>query len=231
MRRYRFTRIAEDDEEFPMTEQQYMDFRSKYLDIHDTFFDNQNLQAKDAIQNKEDRDEESNSIEDIDFCLELLHSDIINVAYILGLIAELDPYAEDYAEKRQEIIDTMIKDAELRSKAQLIDGFILQNVDNDKDNFLSERKRADGSSDLEERLNQYIRGEKKKAIEKVATEEELPVEVLDRYLAEYDFSLKEQTEIIQDALKEKHLGLVKRRRTLNRIIDRLRNIIRTFSWD
>ena len=103
----------------------------------------------------------------------------------------------------------MIKDAELRSKAQLIDGFILQNVDNDKDNFLSERKRADGSSDLEERLNQYIRGEKKKAIEKVATEEELPVEVLDRYLAEYDFSLKEQTEIIQDALKEKHLGLVK----------------------
>ena len=222
---------AEDDEEFPMTEQQYMDFRSKYLDIHDTFFDNQNLQAKDAIQNKEDRDEESNSIEDIDFCLELLHSDIINVAYILGLIAELDPYAEDYAEKRQEIIDTMIKDAELRSKAQLIDGFILQNVDNDKDNFLSERKRADGSSDLEERLNQYIRGEKKKAIEKVATEEELPVEVLDRYLAEYDFSLKEQTEIIQDALKEKHLGLVKRRRTLNRIIDRLRNIIRTFSWD
>ena len=32
----------------------------------------------------------------------------------------------------------MIKDAELRSKAQLIDGFILQNVDNDKDNFLSE---------------------------------------------------------------------------------------------
>ena len=29
---------AEDDEEFPMTEQQYMDFRSKYLDIHDTFF-------------------------------------------------------------------------------------------------------------------------------------------------------------------------------------------------
>ena len=95
-----------------------------------------------------------------------------------------DDYAEDYAEKRQEIIDTMIKDAELRSKAQLIDGFILQNVDNDKDNFLSERKRADGSSDLEERLNQYIRGEKKKAIEKVATEEELPVEVLDRYLAE-----------------------------------------------
>lgn len=63
------------------------------------------------------------------------------MAYILGLIAELDPYAEDYAEKRQEIIDTMIKDAELRSKAQLIDGFILQNVDNDKDNFLSERKR------------------------------------------------------------------------------------------
>ena len=44
-------------------------------------------------------------------------------------------------------------------------------------------------------------------------------------------ALDAATEGFQDALKEKHLGLVKRRRTLNRIIDRLRNIIRTFSWD
>lgn len=67
---------------------------------------------------------------DIDFCLELLHSDIINVAYILELIADLNPYSEDYTEKRQHIIDTMIKDVELRSKAKLIDGFIQKNVVN-----------------------------------------------------------------------------------------------------
>ena len=94
------------------------------------------------------------------------------MAYILSLIADLDPDAEDYPEKRQEILDTMIKDAELRSKTQLIDGFILQTVDNDKDGFMRDKK-ADGSIDLEERLNQYIRQEKGRAIERIAQEEEM----------------------------------------------------------
>ena len=76
--------------------------------------------------------EDEIGLEDIDFCLELLHSDIINVAYILELIAELNPFSENYEEQRRHIIDTMIKDAELRSKSQLIDGFIRQNVDEDK---------------------------------------------------------------------------------------------------
>ncbi|MCC8070353.1 MAG: type I restriction endonuclease subunit R [Bacteroidales bacterium] len=216
----------EDDEDFPMTEQQYMDFRSKYLDLHDTFFDEQHAEGP---ANGNDTGEDG-GLEDIDFCLELLHSDVINVAYILGLIAQLDPYAEDYAERRKDIIDTMIKDAELRSKAQLIDGFILQNVDNDKEGFVR-RNRADGTSDLEERLNQYVRAEKIKAIQRVASEEELPLDTVTRFLGEYDFSGKESTEIIQEALKDKHLGLIKRRRALHRILDRLRNIIRTFSWD
>lgn len=218
---------TEDDADFPMTEQQYMDFRSKYLDIHDTFLDQQQVKETEKAAEKE----EEGTLGDIDFCLELLHSDIVNVAYILGLIADLDPYAEDYADKRQAILDTMIKDAELRSKTQLIDGFILQNVDNDKAGFLADRKRADGTTDLEERLNQYVRTEKVKAIEKVANEEDIPVETVNRYISEYDFSGKELTEIIQDALKEKHLGLIKRRRTLNRIVERLRNVIRTFNWD
>ena len=210
-----------------MDEQSYMDFRSKYLDIHDTFMDSKTV--KDSTP-ADDADESEPTLDDIDFCLELLHSDIINVAYILSLIADLDPDAEDYPEKRQEILDTMIKDAELRSKTQLIDGFILQTVDNDKDGFMRDKK-ADGSIDLEERLNQYIRQEKGRAIERIAQEEEIPVEVINRYMSEYDYVQKEQTEIIQEALKDRKLGLVARRRTIKRIVDRLRNIIRTFSWD
>ena len=217
----------EEDPDFPMDEQLYMDFRSKYLDIHDTFVDSKTV--KDSTPT-DDTTEAEAPLDDIDFCLELLHSDIINVAYILSLIAELDPNAEDYPEKRQEILDTMIKDAELRSKTQLIDGFILQTVDNDKEGFMRDKK-ADGSIDLEERLNQYIRQEKGRAIERIAEEEEIPIEVINKYVAEYDYVQKEQTEIIQDALKDKKLGLVARRRTLNRIVDRLRNLIRTFSWD
>lgn len=217
----------EEDPDFPMDEQLYMDFRSKYLDIHDTFIDSKMVNDSSSTNDGSDAEQ---TLDDIDFCLELLHSDIINVAYILSLIADLDPNAEDYPEKRQEILDTMIKDAELRSKTQLIDGFILQTVDNDKEGFMRDKK-ADGSIDLEERLNQYIRQEKGRAIERIAEEEEIPIEVINKYVAEYDYVQKEQTEIIQDALKDKKLGLVARRRTLNRIVDRLRNLIRTFSWD
>ena len=72
---------------------------------------------------------------------------------------------------------------------------------------------------------------KGRAIERIAEEEEIPIEVINKFLSEYDYVQKEQTEIIQDALKGKKLGLVARRRTLNRIVDRLRNLIRTFSWD
>lgn len=213
-----------------ITEQQYMDFRSKYLDIYEgvTQTDGNNGSA-DAPA--DDSSQNDTKLDDIDFCLELLHSDIINVAYILELIADLNPYGDDYKEKRKEIIDTMIKDAELRGKAKLIDGFIQKNVDEDRDNFMIQKGRVDGSSDLEERLNNYILEERGKAINEIAKEEEIGVDVLNKYLSEYDYLHKEQTEIIQNALQEKHLGLIKRRKTMNRILDRLRFVIRTFSWE
>lgn len=220
---------SEDAEDLGMTEQQFNDYKSKYLDITVGFIEppvTPSIVAEDPVSYGN-----SQGLEDIDFCLELLHSDIINVAYILELIAELDPYSNDYSEKRQHIIDTMIKDAGMRGKAKLIDGFIRKNVDEDKENFMSGRNKADGTSELEERLNQYIVSERNKAVNDLADDEQISAEVLNLYIKEYDYLQKEQPEIIQKALKEKHLGLIKTRKTLTRIMERLRNIIRTFSWD
>ena len=215
-----------------MTEQQFMDFRSKYLDIHDSIILVDPPAPKPTPNPNEDEPTpEDHKLTDIDFCLELLHSDIINVAYILELIADLNPYSEDYSEKRKHIIDTMIKDAELRSKAKLIDGFIQKNVDDDRDNFMARKQKADGTSDLEERLNNYIVTERNNAINTLAKDEDLDASVLNHYLSEYDYLQKEQQEIIQEALKEKHLGLIKKRKALTRILDKLRSIIRTFSWE
>ena len=229
-----YDEFEEDAADLGMTEQQFMDFRSKYLDIYDTFAGG----CKPSEENQTpDEDTEStetsteSGIDDIDFCLELLHSDIINVTYILELIADLNPYSADYKEKRTYIIDTMIKDAELRNKAKLIDGFIQQNVDDDRDNFMARKQKFDGTSDLEERLNNYITTERNNAVDKLAKEEDLDVSVLNHYLSEYDYLQKEQPEIIQEALKGKHLGLIKKRKTLTRILDRLKSIIRTFSWE
>lgn len=223
-----------------MTEQQFMDFRSKYLDIYDSFAV-KNDDPKKGYQVPEEEpsmvgepdpyEETATGMGDIDFCLELLHSDIINVAYILELIADLNPYSEDYTEKRQHIIDTMIKDAELRSKAKLIDGFIQKNVDDDRDNFMARKQKADGTSDLEERLNNYIVTERNNAVNMLAKDEDLDASVLNHYLSEYDYLQKEQPEIIQEALKEKHLGLIKKRKALARIMDRLRSIIKVFNWE
>lgn len=223
-----------------MTEQQFMDFRSKYLDIYDSFAAKPTEQSS-GYKAQEDEsgmaaepdpsENDASGLGDIDFCLELLHSDIINVAYILELIADLNPYSEDYTEKRKHIIDTMIKDAELRSKAKLIDGFIQKNVDDDRDNFMARKQKADGTSDLEERLNNYIVTERNNAVNMLAKDEDLDASVLNHYLSEYDYLQKEQPEIIQEALKEKHLGLIKKRKALTRILDKLRSIIRTFSWE
>ncbi len=220
---------TDDADDLGMTEQQFNDYKSKYLDITVGFIEPpvaSSMVAEDPVPYGD-----SQGLEDIDFCLELLHSDIINVAYILELIANLNPYSNDYAERRKNIIDTMIKDAEMRSKAKLIDGFIQKNVDEDKDNFMAERKKADGTSELEERLNSYISTEREKAVKSLAQDEGLSSDVLNHYLKEYDYLQKEQPEIIQKALKEKHLGLIKTRKAMTRILDRLRGIIRTFSWD
>ena len=235
-----YDEFEEDDPDLGMTEQEFMDFRSKYLDIYDSFAV-QNKEQPTTYQVSEDnpgmvgepdpQQEAATGMGDIDFCLELLHSDIINVAYILELIADLNPYSEDYTEKRQHIIDTMIKDAELRSKAKLIDGFIQKNVDDDRDNFMARKQKADGTSDLEERLNNYIVTERNNAVNTLAKDEDLDASVLNHYLSEYDYLQKEQPEIIQEALKGKHLGLIKRRKALTRILDKLRLIIRTFSWE
>ena len=235
-----YDEFEEDAPDLGMTEQQFMDFRSKYLDIYETFAAKGTEQPT-GYQMPEDEptmvgepgldEDDTTGLGDVDFCLELLHSDIINVAYILELIADLDPYSGDYEERRKSIIDTMIKDAELRSKAKLIDGFIRKNIDDDRDSFMARKQKADGTSDLEERLNNYIVTERNNAVNALAKEEDLDASVLNHYLSEYDYLQKEQPEIIQEALKEKHLGLIKKRKALARIMDRLRSIIKVFNWE
>ena len=223
-------RIYEDydpeDPYFVMSEQEYLDFRSKYLDItigviekptsNGTTVDDLTLPIDDEIS-------------DIDFCLELLHSDVINVAYILALIEDLNPDSDDYEQKRQHILDTMIKDAAMRSKTKLIDGFIKRNVDNDKAGF--QRAKADGSVDLEGRLREYVAEAKNQAINDLAESEELSAEALAEFFREYDYLQREKIEIVQDAIKQKKVGLVEKRNILKRVMAKLRVIIETFNWD
>lgn len=217
-----------EDTDFYMTEQEFADFKSKYLDITVGVID----APKDDITSSSETStqEEETKLEDIDFCLELLHSDVINVAYILELIADLNPFETDYQEKRQQILDTMIKDAVMRNKSKLIDNFIRDNVDKDKAKFQQEK--ADGSMDLESKLNSYIQSERENAIHKLAIDEDIEENVLTNFISEYDYLHREKPEIIQKAVRSKKgLKLMERNKILQRIIEKLREIINTFNWD
>ena len=214
-----------DDPYFIMSEQEYLDFRSKYLDITIGVIE----KPTSTGTTTDDSALPIDDISDIDFCLELLHSDVINVAYILALIEDLNPDSEDYDQKRQHILDTMIKDAAMRSKTKLIDGFIKRNVDNDKAGF--QRAKADGSVDLEGRLREYIAEAKNQAISDLAASEGLSEEALAEFFREYDYLQREKIEIVQEAIKQKRVGLVERRNILKRVMGKLRAIIETFNWD
>jgi type I restriction enzyme R subunit len=216
------------DESFAMSEQEFMDFRSKYLDIAigpirppvDPPF---------VVAEPQEPYGEEVTLDDIDFCLELLRSDVINVAYILELIANLNPSSDDYEQQKRQILDTMIKDAGMRNKAKLIDGFMRQNIDNDKDGF--NKAKADGTMDLETRLAAYVTQERGKAVQDLAQEEAIEVGALNNFLAEYDYLKREKMEIVQEAVRQRKAGLIERRTILDRVVKKLRNIIDIYNWD
>ncbi len=217
-----------DDPSLLMTEQEFVDFKSKYLDITVGLI---NPSSKPPTANEDIAPYGNDqTLDDIDFCLELLHSDVINVAYILELIADLNPDEADYQQKRQHILETMIKDAVMRNKSKLIDDFIRENVDEDKDGF--QKAKADGSIDLETRLNNYITTARNNAIHELAIDEGIDEEALTKFIAEHDFLQREKPEIIMKAIRaKKGLKLMERTTLLRRILDQLRDIINTFNWD
>lgn len=218
-----------DDPGLILSEQDYNDYRSKYLDMTVGFIKEENTNKPDTLEEPNEEYGDGVKLEDIDFCLELLHSDVVNVAYILSLINNLNPSDEDYEQKRQEILDTMIKDATMRKKTRLIDDFIKENVDSDKDGF--QRAKADGTMDLEARLKNYIITRKTEAVENLAQAEGVDPEALGKFMSEYDYLGREKPEIIQEAVRKKKIGLLARSATVRRIIEKLRDIIDLFNWE
>lgn len=68
-------------------------------------------------------------LDDIDFELELIHRDEINVAYILQLLAKLKASKPSEAKaQKKAIIDLLGGEVELRNKRELIEKFIEENL-------------------------------------------------------------------------------------------------------
>ncbi|PTC13850.1 type I restriction endonuclease subunit R [Bacillus wiedmannii] len=172
-----FSDFEFDEDELQISEQTYEDFKSKYFKIVD----------------KTKREIEKESIlQDIDFELELMHTDRINVSYIMNLIANLT--MDDEKERNNEI--RLIKqeldhasDPKLRLKVELIKGFL--------------DKVAPYLSSEESVLDAYARYEtekSKKEINDFAKEIGLDDEVLKEQLATYEYSSLIEQSIIMDEL-------------------------------
>ncbi len=219
----------QDDSSLILSEQAYSDYRSKYLDMTVGFVKEENTEDSQLFDEHDMEGDEKGKLEDIDFCLELLHSDVINVAYILSLISDLNPSDEDYESKRQAILDTMIKDATMRKKTQLIDDFIKDNVDKDKEGFNAAK--ANGAIDLESRLKDFVIKKKVQAVKDIASSEGVNPEALGEYMAQYEWSGREKSEILQQAVRAKKLGLLERSAMVRRIAERMRSVFEIFNWE
>jgi len=198
-----FTEFSFDD--LSMTEQSFEDYKSKYLDLYDK---TKNTKAKEKVS----------ILNDIDFELELIHRDEINVAYILKLLAQFkDAKPEEQEKHKKSIIELVAGDTQLRSKRELIERFIQENLPNIED-----------SDDIPDEFFNFWSEERQKAISALSQEENLDSERLQQVIGNYLFTekLPLRDEIIgtmntRPALKE-------RASTAERITHKILHYIETF---
>nr|WP_302577756.1 type I restriction endonuclease subunit R [Methanobrevibacter arboriphilus] len=185
-----------------ISEQEFEDFKSKYLDI---WRDTQNDTNKVSILN------------DVDFETELIRRDNINVSYILTLLRELDVKSPSFEKDKEFIIKTMKNAPDLKSKIGLIERFISQNIVEDKE------------GDIEEVFDDYLEREKNKSIFKLAKDENLKKELVIDIINDYEFSNKIKNDMVKNSFNEK-LGLIKTQSKLEIVKEKIVSLVEKFSW-
>jgi type I restriction enzyme R subunit len=195
-----------DMNETAMDEQTFQDFTSKYADLSRRIRESS---VKDKVS----------VLDDVDFELELLHRDEVNVAYILHLLKDLfsEDSTEGKAKKRQVIANLVASDPTLLSKKDLIERFMDEQLDG-----------IPASADFEEEFEFFWEKEKRLAIEAFADEQNLNRERLGTLVARYELSdempLRED---FAEALETK-LTILQRKRVLPVITDKFKRFVDTF---
>ncbi|SIQ13302.1 type I restriction endonuclease subunit R [Maribacter ulvicola] len=188
-----------------MDEQNFEDYKSKYLDLYD--------KAKSAHLK-----EKVSILQDVDFELELIHRDEINVTYILKLLAKLkDADAEEQDRQKKAILELLAGDAQMRSKRELIERFIQENLPHIED-----------SDNVPDEFANYWSIERLSAIENLSNEENLNSEKLQEVIGNYLFTEKKplRDEII-GMLNEKP-SLKERKTIAERVTEKIIGFVETF---
>lgn len=188
-----------------MTAQTFEDFKSKYLDIYDKV--------------RSDHEKEKVSIlEDVDFELELIRRDEINVDYIIRLLAQLVGASEEQKAKiLGGIQNTLAGDAVLRSKRELIEKFIAKNIPDITD-----------ADDVAGEFDTFWSAERAKAFEAMCVEEGLMNDQLQKLINDYLFTGRKPRRNELAATLKKKPKILERDSVITKISKKLNNFIETF---
>lgn len=194
------------DEDLALPAQRFADYRSAYLDLYDKV--------------KTDNTKETASIlEDVDFELELIHRDVINVQYILTLLARL--YDADETEGqtlRKLVLDSVAGETELRSKRELIQKFIDSTLPG-----------LGSAAEIPDSFEEFWEQERLTAFEALVKEEELDADKLEKLIDRYVYTGTKplpDPDIIQ--LIKRPLKLAERIPTRTRVLEKVVNYVDTY---
>ena len=160
-------------------EQEFNDFKSAYLDIYDEF--------------KIDIDNGESVLDDIDFELELLRTDQIDVDYILNILADLDANSNSFEHDKNRIISIMKEHENLRSKIDLIEKFINERLGNIDTKVTT----------VGEEFDEFMRQERRQAMCDIVEEENLDEDKARQVFEKFEFSGKIDYDLLKQAFLDK----------------------------
>ena len=118
-------------------------------------------------------------LDDIDFEIELIRRDDINVSYILTLLKELDYGSPSFDKDKKFILDTMERSHDLSSKMELIERFINENI-----------PEISNKETINSEFDDFVEREKTHSVEELIEDELLKENVAKDIISEYEFSGK-----------------------------------------
>ncbi|QHT48993.1 type I restriction endonuclease subunit R [Serratia liquefaciens] len=189
----------------PLSEQTLADYTSKYLDIHDKV-------------KKHSSKEKVSILDDVDFEVSLIHRDEINVGYILKLLAGIQAMPpKEQQEQKKKIMDIVDSDVTLRSKRELIENFI-------EENLLD----VAHDEDVAQTFETYVERERSRAIIALCEEERLDAVKLTGLLENYIFTdVLPREDQVADTLTWQP-KILERKTVRTRVYERVRSVIDTF---
>jgi type I restriction enzyme R subunit len=191
--------------DLPMDEQLFADYRSKYLDLYEKV---RNEHAKEKVS----------ILDDLDFELELIRRDKINVSYIISLLHNMQDDTEEGRDKQHKaIISILDTEAQLRSKKELIEQFISTHFQD-----------IPKGGDIGDEFETFWNAEKEKAVKELSKAEGLHLEGLQQIIGDYLFT--EKPPMRDDVIKimQKRPGLRERKPVSERIISKIKAFVETF---